>query len=398
LGDARANQPVAGTVNTAQFLAMLQRRWGPQAAGMGHHFALIAPDLPATLRTDLTALDRILTVLLIPALAHMPPGQITLTFKMPGPDVLAFSVRDEGPLEAHGLTTVNQLVAAMGGEITLRKHGPTGAECTVCLPMPIADHDTATLAPPPDLSGLHVLIVGDSAQGLDLLADLAAFSGAKASVAENLASAMQQIAAAPPDLLILNAHLTGTFGPDFMSQVQVAIGPDVPLAVLALIDPSSQEAQVALLSAGAAGVLTKPVLCPVELGRAILAALPQADAQEAKSTEVALHKLTQIAGPEAAAELFLRLREDLQSARDGLRGAARRGDLGQIRAHSHVIIALAGTAGAAQLHQHAVVLNTKTHDGVALPELARLAAALDPGLRHLIAAVARASHPAGVQP
>ena len=69
-----------------------------------------------------------------------------------------------------------------------------------------------------------------------------------------------------------------------------------------------------------------------------------------------LQDLVRMAGPAAAAELFARFDEDLQTTRSGL-GCAGLGDLAALRGHSHVLMALAGTAGEAELQDKAQRLN-----------------------------------------
>lgn len=102
-----------------------------------------------------------------------------------------------------------------------------------------------------------------------------------------------------------------------------------------------------------------------------------------------LRRLRALAGEAAAAELFARLNEDLAAARLGLRRAAALGDLGALRAHSHVAIALAGTAGAMALHADAVALNELANADMAADRLPALTLALDHGLAQLAQAVRR---------
>ena len=56
---------------------------------------------------------------------------------------------------------------------------------------------------------------------------------------------------------------------------------------------------------------------------------------------------------------------------------------------SHVVIALAGTAGAEALHNEALTLNEMAHAGAAPDRIAALALAIDTGLEQLAQAVRR---------
>ena len=104
-----------------------------------------------------------------------------------------------------------------------------------------------------------------------------------------------------------------------------------------------------------------------------------------------LQDLMRMAGP-AAAELFARLEEDLLTARSGL-GRAGLGDLVALRDHSHVLMALAGTAGEAELHDAALRLNQMAQ--AAQPDLEMLQALVGQIDSRIGALVARVQQMAG---
>ncbi|MES2667328.1 MAG: hypothetical protein V4712_14615 [Pseudomonadota bacterium] len=83
-------------------------------------------------------------------------------------------------------------------------------------------------------------------------------------------------------------------------------------------------------------------------------------------------RLMHLAGPVAGAELLDRLAEDLQAVQTGLtHAAAAPADWLAIRAHSHVLVALAGAVGATPLQTLAEDMNRLAHlqRGDALPGL-----------------------------
>lgn len=82
-------------------------------------------------------------------------------------------------------------------------------------------------------------------------------------------------------------------------------------------------------------------------------------------------RLMQLAGPVAGAELLDRLAEDLQAVHTGLTIGAAPVDWLAVRAHSHVLVALAGAVGATPLQTLAEELNRIAHlqRGDALPGL-----------------------------
>jgi two-component system aerobic respiration control sensor histidine kinase ArcB len=426
------SQPVE--VDTAGFLATLRQRWTDHSLETGHSFHLIeAGDLPARFHIDRTALERVLANLIANALNHSPPGPVTVTFKASGGDLLLIAVEDEGPgfplvylgaiqrdfalpPEARrpgggfGLQSVKLLVAAMGGRCNARNKARGGAEVSICLPLvaqaPAAAPSAApppsapTLALPPDLTGTRLVMADDSASSRELVTALARHIGASILTVPDGRAALQELQHHPlPDVLILDDEMPGATGLEVMRWLQDQGGGFARLPVLALTSHIGADEVAALRRAGASEVLAKPVLCPLELGRAVLRAQglgepPPAPARDPRPELRSLARLRQIAGPEAAAELFDRLQDDLATARAGLARAAVARDLGGIRAHSHVIIALAGTAGAMALHEDAVTLNGMAHDNEPAERIIALAERLDLALGGLLDTVRQAARQA----
>lgn len=423
LGQASAvtTQPV--DVETAAFLDALRLRWTGRSLETGHSFHLIeAGDLPARLHIDRTAIERILANLIANALTHSHPGPVTVTFKVSGGDLLLIVVEDAGPgfPKAHlaaiqrdfalpaearrpgggfGLQSVKLLVQAMGGRCNARNKASGGAEVGICLPLAVAAAAAPSppLALPPDLSGTRLFMADDSASSRELVTTLARHIGASIQTVPDGRAAMDALRTQPlPDVLILDDDMPGATGLEVMRWLQAQGGAHADLPVLALTSHIGADEVAALHQAGAREVLAKPVLCPLELGRALLRAQgldwtgdacqpPPPPSRRPISPELrSLGRLRQIAGPEAAAELFDRLQEDLATARAGLARAAATRDLDEIRAHSHVIIALAGTAGAMGLHEDAVMLNSMAHDHEPAERIIALAERLDGAIARLV--------------
>lgn len=76
-----------------------------------------------------------------------------------------------------------------------------------------------------------------------------------------------------------------------------------------------------------------------------------------------LHDVLDLAGPEAAAELLLRLDADLTEARQSLATALETRDLAALRSQAHVLVSVAGTIGADQVLEMAETLQTAARDG-----------------------------------
>lgn len=413
LGQADPGLTAAQEFETASFLENLRQRWTGRAAETGHQLCLTtAGELPPVLTLDRTAFERVLANLIGNALSHTPPGLISVTLKVSGDDLLLLSVRDDGPgfpashlahLErdftipeaerrpggGFGLQSVKQLVEAMGGRVNARNPATGGAEVGVCLPLPKAqDAAPAKLGSPPDLTGLRLLMADDSATSRELVVALAQHIGASISTVADGTAAQAAIAAELPDLVILDDEMPGISGLDLLYWLRAAPAPLSGLPVIMLTSHIGAQKTQCYQKAGADLVLAKPVLCPVELGRAVMAALGGHLTPPPPPIDPApLRRLRAIAGKEAALELFARLEEDLIAAQTGLQTAATAGDLQGIRSHSHVIIALAGTAGAMRLHDEAVALNGLAHAKAPSERLVPLALALDHGLAQLVATV-----------
>lgn len=407
LGQASPVTTLPVEVDTAAFLAALRLRWSDHSRETGHSFHLIeAGDLPVRFRADRAALERILANLIANALTHSDPGPVTVTFKVSGDDLLLIAVEDKGPgfpathlaaiqrdfslpPEARrpgsgfGLQSVKLLVEAMGGRCIARNKVNGGAEVSLCLPLARQDPAEAlppSLAPPPDLTGTRLLYADDSASSRELVTALARQIGASIQTLPDGRAAMQALRNDPlPDVLILDVEMPRATGLEVLHWLQAAGGAHAALPVLALTSHIGAGTVNTLRQAGASVVLTKPVLCPLELGRALLRAQGHDEGQTASPPlEVpTLSHLRQLAGPEAAKELFDRLHEDLATIRAGLSRAAATRELDEIRAHSHVLIALAGTAGAMALHEAAVMLNGMAQDHEPPERIIALAERLD---------------------
>lgn len=430
LGEAPPGMTSPARVDTAGFLDSLRQRWTSLAAETGHRFVLVAAgDLPESFFIDRTALERALKNLVGNALTHAPPGPVTLTFKISGGDLLLIAVEDDGPgfPSAHlgaierdftlppearrpggglGLQSVRHLIAAMGGRCSARNKLTGGAEVRICLPLatsPAAWHDdlrpavqAPLLALPPDLSGTRLLLADDSGSTRELVGALAQSIGATIDSVDNGRAAIDRLRCAPlPDVLILDDEMPGATGVEVLTWLRAQGGRLGELPVLALTSHISAHEIARLTRAGATEILSKPVLCPLELGRALRRAQRQDTVATPAGCPVrhdewqALQRLVQLAGPDAAPDLLQRLQEDLSAAGRGLSVAATGDDLPAIRAHSHVVIALAGTAGCTALHEKAVALNGMAHDRQPMDRIAALALGLEADIVGLVDRVGR---------
>jgi hypothetical protein len=128
----------------------------------------------------------------------------------------------------------------------------------------------------------------------------------------------------------------------------------------------------AIYAAGADGIIGKPISSGAEFGRAILrytgrpAGLPEPEDVLAhgvregslgeKMDVARFDALLEVAGADRP-ELLERLHADLCSVRDALDRALVQDDLAEVRAQTHILIAVSGAVGADRLYRLAEVLN-----------------------------------------
>jgi HPt (histidine-containing phosphotransfer) domain-containing protein len=139
------------------------------------------------------------------------------------------------------------------------------------------------------------------------------------------------------------------------------------LPILAITAYQMRANKAAIHAAGADGLLCKPVPDPDTLCAALMQVLQRKPGQAPKPAHIEptqFQDLLDMAGPKMAAELLDHLQKDLRTAERGLLAAAQAPDWLEVRRQTHVMIALAGTAGATALHQLAQAINDLAHQSV----------------------------------
>ena len=426
LGQAAPGLMAPSHISTSAWVEDLRLRAEGLARQSGHHLTLEAkPDLPDQFWMDRTALDRILSNLVVNALRHTPPCALRVSLRLAdsakgvvlhvsdsGPGFTQAQLaalakgtpqpRDDGRTDqGFGLQSVLYLAAAMGGRCNFANRAEGGAEITVTLPFAPDCIENAKTPPLPAqgrLQGASVLLVEDNETCRTAIKVLFGKLGMAVTDVETGRLAIDALASGHlVDFLVLDEQMPDLTGLDVLNWVQGNMRHSARPATLVATSHISADRIRALSDAGADKVITKPVLDLNTLGLAlhqILEDREQRRAQEGGGDGLSpLYRLAEIAGPEAARELFERLGEDLQTARSGLALAAKSNDLDGIRLHSHVLIALAGTAGAMSLHEDAVRLNGLAHDGGPAERILAFARKIDPSIAELTMAVSSLLQP-----
>ena len=252
----------------------------------------------------------------------------------------------------------------------------------------------------PDLGGLRILLAEDNEANQIVASEMLRAMGASVDLADDGAAAVMLLADHVYDALVVDIEMPRVSGIDLIRAVRGGAEPLASRPILALTAYPPEDHGACILDAGADAIMTKPIGSIAALGEAVLAPLAERRGggaataakprAEAAATDAALRKenvlaaLERSVGPELMAELLAKFIADIAEARDRMARAAAAGDLRGLRAATHVMISVAGAAGASALSAGAARLNRCAGDGdapccaILTPELvAEADAALD---------------------
>lgn len=182
-----------------------------------------------------------------------------------------------------GLAIVRQLVEMHGGTVNVQSGGlEQGSTFTVKLPRmmihdskllkedaprqhPSAEQKSVTFTCPPELAGLHVLVVDDEADARDLLAVVLKSCGTMVTTASSAADALAAVKSVKPEVLISDIEMPGEDGYSLIARIR-ALKPEEggQTPAIALTAHARIEDRLRALSAGYQMHVAKPVE-PAEL-------------------------------------------------------------------------------------------------------------------------------------
>lgn len=388
-----------GMVDLEDWLAALTGRWTGRATEAGGRFALLREGpLPYRLRVSQVMLDRILGNLIANALRHAPGSGVTTLVSASEAEGLGLAVRDEGPGYAEdllhrvgqgreataaglhagsglGLRIAADLSRQIGGRLELRNRPEGGGEARLTLPAGLLDWSPEVPPPcePPDLGGLRILVAEDNLTNQTILRQLLGTMQADAVFVADGVAALERLDSDVFDIALIDIEMPRLSGLQVMQAVRARADAVARMPLVALTAYVLRDNREAIYDAGADGILGKPIASGREFGRAILryagrpAGLPEPEDVLAatdgfaslgrKLDEDRFEALMTVAGPEGRPELLLRLHEDLTAARQLLDAAVAAGEIPEIRAQTHILIAISGAVGAERLHRLSEVLN-----------------------------------------
>jgi hypothetical protein len=277
------------------FLERLVGFWGPRADEKGVALELsIAEGVPPFALVDALRLRQVLFNLVGNALKFTDQGSVSvIADAMPngeGAVLLHVAVKDTGIgiAEQHlpqlftrfsqgdesemrkfggtglGLSIARQLTELMGGKVWAESTPGQGSTFHIKLPLAVANGPA--LARPvaqdgagPTIGGLQILAVDDNAVNLLVLDQLLTSFGHEVAKASSGAEALEQMAARPFDLVLLDIQMPGMSGVEVLQQLRAEDGPNRDAPVVALTADVTSGGRERYLGLGFTEHSSKPI-------------------------------------------------------------------------------------------------------------------------------------------
>ena len=177
-----------------------------------------------------------------------------------------------------GLAIARSIIELHGGSIAAHSEGrEKGSTFVLSLPIMAITHERPTervhprawteisLACPPEVSGLNVLVVDDESDTCEMIREVLENCGAKVQVAESAETAFKHFCTSPPDVLISDIGMPEVDGYEFIRRVrEYERNRSVKVPAIALTAFARIEDRVKSLAAGYQMHIAKPVE-PAEL-------------------------------------------------------------------------------------------------------------------------------------
>ncbi|WP_210405388.1 ATP-binding protein [Rhodophyticola sp. CCM32] len=416
-------------VDLRGYLTGVNMRWAGRAVEAGCCFVLERdPDLPDRIGVPRMALDRILSNLIGNALKHGGKGRVTLCVSMAADDTLKFSITDQGPgfsaaamarlftargrpeMDTRpgsglGLHIAKDLADGLGGDLEVSDTDGQGAAVTLSLSRMVWQAGPATgegPGDPPDLSDLRILVAEDNETNQVIVRQLLGNMGAAPVIVNDGIEALDVLGRESFDIALVDIEMPRMSGIELMAAIRGLSDARAQMPLVALTAYVLRDNREAIYAAGADGIIGKPIRSGEAFGRsilrhagrdlpisdagAVLATLEAEDEMSARIDMARFEALLVAAGPDGSRELLARLHDDLHNVSSALDTAVETGALRAIRGQTHILLSLAGAAGADRLRHLAEALNLAAQRG-RISDLPGLAVACRADLTDLIALI-----------
>lgn len=246
------------------------------------------------------------------------------------------------------------------------------------------------------LSGLRVLLAEDNPTNQMVVTQMLLSLGAKVTLAVDGAEALEKAAVQEFDVMLIDIEMPRVTGIEVIRQLRAERGPVSEVPMIALTAYVMREHRIAIDAAGADGLIPKPILSVEEFGRDIerYSARRWANhdtpgtsagvADDSDGIDMAIYQsLIDAVGAESMPELLEKVEADISNAGARVRLALQKGDLGDLRAATHILVSVGGAIGARTLQALALRMTraAQTQDEVAIETDAdRIIAEIDAAL------------------
>ena len=276
----------------------LCRLWAQTARAKNVDLVLeIAPDMPAWVAGDPVRVRQVLLNLISNAVKFTLEGRVRVILTPSASGGVEIKVTDTGiGMSAEqrtrlfqpfaqgevsttrrfggsglGLSICHQLVALMGGEISVVSRPDVGSTFTVTLPLAASAAPAmvpSAARPPAGLEGRRILVVDDNRANRAVAQALLEAVGAVVILADDGRQGLDRLAAGSIDLVLMDVHMPTMDGIEALARIRAGEGGAINIPVIALTaDGMSGEAE-RLTGLGFDGVQSKPIQ-PGELLRAV---------------------------------------------------------------------------------------------------------------------------------
>ena len=228
------------------------------------------------------------------------------------------------------------------------------------------------------LAGLQILLAEDNLTNQMVATQMLESLGAHVTVADDGQQALELLQAEDFDVALIDIEMPKISGVDLIKMLRAEGGRFTSLPMIALTAYVMREHRAAIESAGADGIIAKPILSIDQFGQEVHAILekrresgrqeeipvkssPRSDGRKATVDEVLFEQLSSAFDDQRRAELMRQISKDIGDACGQIEVAHPLSDGETIRAASHVLISVSGTIGATRLQSLAQCLNSAGH-------------------------------------